>query len=312
MQNVKRHRFISLRETSGAPPATGGGKIILVTTLALGAVLLVSGCTWGKRKAAVDNVDLSTPPINQVFPSVTVDSQGGTGEVSLIKLTNLRELTVASDGMAAAGFDGSVTWSRDGQHIAIQMSNLTAASTQTQIVAADSGQRKAVVGGYNLHWDEANPEAIIFTQHQYYGEPDYGSHEVKLKVSQSDLFKTGVFNEATVPSEVIGDSAGQEEVYEKQPTGGGSITQSKTTPDGRFVFFTKEMTTAQPLYVLKMGEPESQAALLTSADATIGTFDLSADGRKIVYQQILGGRDEFGNWAVTGDQVKFYIADINY
>ncbi len=274
---------------------------------------MVSGCTWGKRVA--DNQGPGNPgmtPSDTVVTATPVPEMSGTGEVSSIKLTNIRELTVASEGMAAAGFDGPVTWSRDGQHIAIQMSNLTAASTQVQIVSAGTGQREAVVGGYNLYWDTGSPEAIIFTQHQYYGEPDYGSHEVTLKVKQSDLFKAGVFNEAIVPSEVIADSAGQEEVYEKQPTGGGSITQSKTTPDGRFVFFTKEMTTAQPLYVLKMGEPESQAALLTGADATIGTFDLSADGRKIVYQQILGGRDEFGNWAVTGEWVKFYIADINY
>lgn len=287
-------------------------KIKIFTLSALFFIFLFSGCTWGRREAAVNSVDLATTPENQVLPAVTVDNQGGTGEVSSIKLTNIRELPVTSDGMAAAGFDGPVTWSQDDQHIAIQMSNLTAASTQVQIVNAGTGQREAVVGGYNLHWEEADPSSIIFTQHQYYGEPDYGSHEVKLKVSQSDLFKTGVFNEATVPSEVIGDSAGQEEVYEKQPTGGGSITQSKTTPDGRFVFFTKEMETAQPLYVLKIGEPEIQAALLTNADAIIGTFDLSADGRKIVYEQIQGQRDEFGNWAVANDQMKFYIASISY
>ncbi len=283
-------------------------KVLILSAFFLVLAFLIGGCTWGKREAAGDQLNPVITPGDQV----TTESLGGTGETGSIKLTNIRELPVSSEGMAASGFDGPVTWSRDGQHVAIQMSNLTAASTQVQIVNVASGQREAVVGGYNLHWDEASPESIIFTQHQYYGEPDYGSHEVILKVSQSDLFKTGVFNEKTVPSEVVGDSAGQEEVMEEQLNRGDEISLEQHTPDGKYSFFTKETLDAQPLFVFQMESSSGQAQLLTSADSIIGSFAISADGRKILYQKIQGQQDEFGNWAVTGDQVKFYIADINY
>lgn len=273
---------------------------------------MVSGCTWGRREAAVNSVDLATTPENQVLPSVTVDSQGGTGEASSIKLTNIRELPVSSDGMVAAGYDGLVRWSPDGAYIAIHMSNLTAGSTQVQIVNAGTGQRVAVVNGYNLYWDTADPTAIIFTQHQYYGEPDYGSHEVTLKVKQSDLFKAGVFDEAKVSASVIGDSAGQTEVLDEPPSGSNETELTRQTPGGEFTFFTREAGETQPLYALKTGEPAERAVMLTGADVVVDAFDLTADGRRIVYKQVQGEKDEFGNRVVMGDQVKFYIADISY
>ncbi len=284
-------------------------SILIITVF----VLTANGCSWGRRDAARDLNDPWDISVSQNVSVTPVAGLGGTGEAASIKLVNTREFPVSSEGLAATGFDGPVTWSRDSQHVAIQLSNMTVASTQVQIINVGNGQREAVVGGYDLHWDETIPGAIIFTQHQYYGEPDYGSHEVTRRVSQNDLFAARVFNESKVPSEIIGDSAGAEEVVpEEIPRGGDEIIWSKNTPDGRFTFFTKESPEAQPLYVLKIGDPEDPALLLTEAEAVIGSFDLSADGRKIIYQKIKGERDEFGNWSVTDDKMKFYIADINY
>lgn len=288
-------------------------KVLILSAFVLVLAFLIGGCAWWRRDAAENLADpwnLSAGPVDQAAPA---DDLGGSGEVDSIKLTNIRELPVSSEGLAATGFDGPVAWSRDGQYVAIQLSNMTAASTQVQIIKIADGQRQAVVGGYDLHWDPADPEAIIFTQHQYYGEPDYGSHEVTLRVRQNDLFAAKVFNDRTVPSQIVGDSAGQAEVAaEEIPPDQSGLVLTKKTPDGRFVFFTKETPSAQPLSVVKAGASEDRAVLVSEADAVVGAFDLSADGRRLIYQKIEGARDEFGNWGVTEDQSKFYIADINY
>jgi hypothetical protein len=285
------------------------GLALILGGLGIGGL---AGC--GRVAQAPENSQVALTPTESVSevsatPAISVTAEPHT----VVHLANVRELPLSTEDMAASGFDGPVIWSDDGRLIGVEMSNMTLASSQIQLLDAASGRRRAVINGYNIRWDETDPGYLIFTQHQYYGPPNYGSHEVTLKVRQSDILSTGSFNEETVPFEkVTDDETGVGGFVRPGDTvlAGDDIVISKYTPNRQAIIFTKKEEEYQPLYWLETGQEAETATLLTAREAVIDYFDIAPSGDKLAYKKVSGETDEFGNFLVTEDKVKLLVADI--
>jgi|GEM_PF-5382909 len=266
-------------------------KVVLAFLLTT-AVLFLAGCEWPWQQQP----DTSEPEVSIDGFTPDVVQVGG------LRLENIRELPFSSDGMVASMYDGNLTWSPDGELVAIGMSNLTLASAQTQLVDVNSGERKAVVSGYNLHWDPEDPEKIIFTRHQYYGPPDYGSFEETISVNQSDLLAAGDFRD-DIPHEVIGTG----EITVTEGTGSENILQTAAWDDQEIII---KVVDGKPSLYLSPGGDSEIVNLLVSEDVIVDAFALNPAGDKIIYREVKTDLDELGNWEADDSNTRFLIADL--
>jgi hypothetical protein len=262
-------------------------KIFTIPIVILLVVFVASGCNWQRAKTDSASDEESAP-------AVAVDSV----ESSPVSLTNLRELEVSSDGLMATGYDGQLSWSPDGTLVAIGMSNQTLASTQTQLLEVATGRRVAVIGGYNVHWDENNSDRLIFVRHQYYGPPDYGSFEETVAISQTDLLRAEVFNE-DMSYEVI--SAGEIETGDMP----ADILQTAAWRNSEIqIRFENGQTN---LYFV--GTDQKAVALL-DPDKNYNAFALDPSEKRILIREVAGAADEFGNLDANDNNTRFLLADI--
>jgi len=265
---------------------------LLIISLILLSAIAMSGCNQSDESADKSDAKSGSP-----------EMAAGETEIVGSEIKNVRELSVTSEGLVASMYDGEISWSPDGEYIALGMSNQTLASAQTQIIDIESGERKAVVGGYNLFWDPEDSFRVIFSRHQYYGPPDYGSFEETVSVDQAELFANETFNEEmsyralSIDEIQIGDSELPADVLKSSAWGDGGEFLIKST-DGRPSLFRKD----------KDGNME----LMVAEDVIVDNFCLSPDGDRIIYRQIAGKLDELGNWEANDANTTFFVADLEY
>ncbi len=246
--------------------------IVIIAALAVGAYFLLVPTRTFEVDFEDDEIGtVETPTENNsdvVETGITFESES--------------EIEIDTSEMVAQNFDGPVIFSLDGKYVAIQMSNMTMGSSQVQIIDTDSGERKAIVSGYDLRWDETDPQKINFTQHEYLDAPDYGTQERILSVNEADLFAAGVFNEEDVPFEEIGiadlgsssSSAECSEVLSDE-----SIFCAQEIYDGEYVIFTREGDDGRAaMYVMpKDGDIEKAEVLVGNQDENVEYFDTYED-----------------------------------
>ncbi|EKD49518.1 MAG: hypothetical protein ACD_63C00115G0005 [uncultured bacterium] len=287
-------------------------KIILAIALVF-AWVIFAGCKlpWQKGKDDVENIGI-VQNIETTSNTSVVRSDEGSLQFSL---GEGRGLNVSDEDMLAQEYDGKVRWSPKGDLISLGMSNLTAASAQTQVVDAQMGERKGFVNGYNFHWDSMDPSKVIFTQHQYYDAPTYGSHEVTVKVAEKDVLGKDVFTLEGLNYEVLHDSGPEgSSFYEdkkEKVTSGEDISYTLDSPRGDYVgFVKKDSSDFEHIFMMMAGGDTSRASQLTSGNTANDYFDFSPDQKYIVYKEIGDKKDNFGNYDYSKENVKIKIADL--
>ncbi|MFC1721967.1 hypothetical protein ACFL0Z_03580 [Patescibacteria group bacterium] len=280
-------------------------KVSLIGIFIIILALVAVGCSWpggGEPEVVIDE------------ESETSDDVVLVTDLGEFALANREELVLDPSELVASEFDGFVDWSPDGKYLAINMSNMTLGSAQTMIVDADTGETKAVISGYNVRWDKKNPSDILFTRHQYYGPPDYGSYEESIRVNQDDLLAAEIFND-DVPHEVIGED---EIVVEgpgwlcEQVLDDEQIICSDYTADEKYIIFIMEKDGQTSLYAMPaVGNVETDALLLVDEGVVVDSFAFNPDKTEIVYKEVHGETDEYGNLEKTTDTTKFIKATIN-
>ncbi|MFC1618091.1 hypothetical protein ACFL2B_02320 [Patescibacteria group bacterium] len=275
---------------------------ILLVCLVLGLVLGFGGCDWFEKPAGTS--------LDQAEESETAGEPEAVAQAGL-SLADESQLEVSSEELIAGSYDGPVVWSPDGRYAAIHMSNMTMGSTQVQIIDVETGERQAIVAGYDLHWNEDDPSKIVFTQHQYLNAPDFGSNEVILQVDQEELFANEIFNEEQVTTEEIGTSemgdnltlAGCLEALQ-----GEGIICARYTEDGEYIVLT-QLSDGQPsLFIMPRDGDVENAVLLVPEGTIVDYFDLHDD--RIIYKKLTGEYDELENLLASDESTEFIIATL--